>query len=119
MLSQQPDFHAQKGQLEEEIKAADHHVIFYPKFHCELNFIERYWCACKGYTREHYEYTLDGLGEILPQYLNSVSSAAISRCYNHGVRVMEAYTEGFKYGTKTFTRRIYQGHRQVVDRGGW
>ena len=103
VLFQQPDFRAQKGQLEEEIEVAGHHIIFYPKFHCELNFIKRYWCKCKWYTREHCDYTLNGLRKILPEALNSVSSATINRYYNHCLRIMEAYAEGFKYGTKTFT----------------
>jgi hypothetical protein len=29
-----------KGWLQEEVEVAGHHVLFYPKFHCELNFIE-------------------------------------------------------------------------------
>jgi len=40
IMSQQPDFLAQKGQLEEIIVAAEYKIIFYPKFHCELNYIE-------------------------------------------------------------------------------
>jgi len=41
VLSQQWDFQEQKGQLEEELRALHREVIFYLKFHCELNFIER------------------------------------------------------------------------------
>jgi len=40
VLSQQRDFKEQKGRLEEERSALQHEVIFYPTFHCELNFIE-------------------------------------------------------------------------------
>ena len=60
---QQQDFREQKGQLQEdmEVQAADHLVIFYPKFHCELDFIERFWCAAKWYARENCEYSLEGL----------------------------------------------------------
>ena len=36
------DFLAQKGAIAEIIKKAGYKCIFYPKFHCELNFIERY-----------------------------------------------------------------------------
>jgi hypothetical protein len=43
----QPDFIGQKGRLQEELEAANQTVMFYPKFHCELNFIERFWCAAK------------------------------------------------------------------------
>jgi hypothetical protein len=34
-LQSQPDFRNQKGWLQEEIEAAGHNVIFYPKFHCK------------------------------------------------------------------------------------
>jgi hypothetical protein len=119
VLSAQQDFQNQKGQLEEEIEAANHLVIFYPKFHCELNFIERFWCAAKWYAREHCEYSLDGLRKVLPAALNSVSIASINCYYNHCVRVMEAYIDGLKYGTKAFTEHVYKGHRQVVDKSKW
>ena len=42
VMSKQPDFQGQRGRLREEVEATGHLVIFYPKFHCELNFIERY-----------------------------------------------------------------------------
>jgi len=41
-MSLEPDFLAQKGAIAEIIEKAGHKCIFYPKFHCELNFIERY-----------------------------------------------------------------------------
>jgi hypothetical protein len=34
----QKDFRQQKGRLQEEVEAACQEVIFYPRFHCELNF---------------------------------------------------------------------------------
>ncbi|RIA90689.1 hypothetical protein C1645_823067 [Glomus cerebriforme] len=43
ILSLQPDFLAQKSQLQEEIEKCGHKFIFYPKYHCELNYIEMYW----------------------------------------------------------------------------
>jgi hypothetical protein len=118
-MAAQRDFQEQKGKLEEEIMKFNHEVIFYPKFHCELNFIEPYWCAAKYYAREHCEYSLKGLRAVLPAALDSVSSTAINRYYNHCARVMEAYSEGFDYGTKEFTQQVYKGHRQVVDKSKW
>ena len=119
VLSQQRDFREQKGQLQEEVEAANHLIIFYPKFHCELNFIERFWCAAKWYARENCEYSLGGLRKIVPAALDSVSAVSINRYYNHCARVIDAYADGFKYGTKDFTAHVYKGHRQVVDRTKW
>ena len=42
LLAAQLDFQQQKSQIEDAILAAGHDVIFYPAFHCELNFIEYY-----------------------------------------------------------------------------
>ena len=43
VMGKQPDFQKQCGRLQEEVEATGNLVIFYPKFHCELNFIERYF----------------------------------------------------------------------------
>src|SRR6266540_4099861 len=66
ILSQQPDFLAQKSMVEETIEALGHKVIFYPKFHCELNYIEQYWGEAKRYTREHCDYSWSGLLQTVP-----------------------------------------------------
>ena len=47
LLFSQLDFIAQKSQLKEYITSRGHIFNFYPKFHCELNFIEQYWGAVK------------------------------------------------------------------------
>ena len=47
ILFNQPDFVSQKSQLQELIESHGHLCDFYPKYHCELNFIEQYWGAAK------------------------------------------------------------------------
>ena len=47
VIFSQPDFVAQKSHLEEYITSRGHICDFYPKLHCELNFIEQYWDAVK------------------------------------------------------------------------
>lgn len=53
LLFNQPDFVAQKSQLEELVTRRGHICDFYPKFHPELNFIEQYW----GLAKQHYRLT--------------------------------------------------------------
>lgn len=47
ILFLQPNFVSQKPQLQELIESCGHLCDFYPKYHCELNFIEQYWGAAK------------------------------------------------------------------------
>ena len=47
LLFCQPDFETQKSCLEKFITFHWHICDFYPKYHCELNFIEQYWGAAK------------------------------------------------------------------------
>ena len=47
LLFSQPDFVNQKSHLKEFITSRGHICDFYPKYHCELNFIEQYWGAAK------------------------------------------------------------------------
>ena len=119
LLSAQKDFQEQKGRLQEEVNAVGHEIIFYPKFHCELNFIERYWSGVKWWLRDNCQYSLAGLRENLPTGLHSVGSASINRHYNHCMRIIDAYADGNEYGTREFKERIYRSHRQVVDKTKW
>ena len=52
MCYDEPDFMSAKSALEELFENTDHYCIFYPKFHCELNFIEQVWGAAKRMFRE-------------------------------------------------------------------
>lgn len=54
------DSQEQKERLQEELEAANQKFIFYPKFNCELIFIENFWCAAKWYV----EYTENCVGGI-------------------------------------------------------
>jgi hypothetical protein len=59
------DFQDQKGRLQEEVENLGHRILFYIKFHCELNFIERYWYRTKWFAREHCEYGIHSFQAIV------------------------------------------------------
>jgi hypothetical protein len=50
MLYNGPDFVGVKSRLELACEACGFHAIFFPKFHCELDFIEQCW----GYSKRIY-----------------------------------------------------------------
>ena len=72
MLCGLPDFKAQKSRIHELIEARGHICLFLPKFHCELNWIELYWCLCKWHTRGRSEMTWAGLKVAIWQALGVV-----------------------------------------------
>jgi hypothetical protein len=81
VLGAEKDFRNQKGRLQEEVENLGHRVLFYPKFHCELNFIERYWCRAKWFARENCGYGFEALKAIVPEALASVTEASIRGFY--------------------------------------
>ena len=60
-VEQMRDFKFQKNKVEEKILNQGHRVMFLPKFHCELNPVERMWCHAKHYTRSHCDYSFPNL----------------------------------------------------------
>ena len=76
---------------------------FYPKFHCEFNFIELYWGASKACVRRHYDYTFAGLQRILPVALHSVPIESIRRFARKCFRFMDGYRVTDEGGNRKLT----------------
>lgn len=73
LLGIQKDFQAQESALTEVVKGAGHVIELYPKFHCETNWIERYWVAAKRGPQLNCDYTLSALRVNLPVFCDRVS----------------------------------------------
>ena len=68
--------------------------MFLPKFHPELNPIERVWAQLKRFTKAHCKYSLPSLGKNIPLAYDSVT---IDNTRNHFRKVrhyMFGYLEG-------------------------
>ncbi|OAD75544.1 hypothetical protein PHYBLDRAFT_64457 [Phycomyces blakesleeanus NRRL 1555(-)] len=69
-LASQPDFISQKTALHEAVKVSDHIFKLYPKFHCECNWIERYWGAAKCEAWLQCDYTHKSLDKNIYSFLD-------------------------------------------------
>jgi len=90
-LEAEDDFRNEVSLLETVIRAAGHDVIFCPKFHCELNYIEYYWAALKRYTRENCRYSFQELEATVLKGMDSVELKTIRRFAMRSKRWMMAY----------------------------
>jgi hypothetical protein len=119
MVRELPDFKGQLPWIKETVRAAGHEVIFLPKFHCEFNWIERYWGAAKKYTRRNCNYTWEGLIEAVPLGLNSVSIIAMRKFARKSFRYMDAYGEhnGVYMSPEQveYSVKKYKSHRSVRE----
>jgi hypothetical protein len=115
ILSLQSDFLAQKSRLQEEIEKCEQKCIFYPKYHCELNYIEMYWGAAKRYTREHCNYTWNGLQKTVPEALDSISLIIIRKYARKSWRYMDIYRKGITGRMAEYAVKKYKSHRRVPD----
>lgn len=79
ILREMHDFKYEKTKLENLLLSHGYKGFFLPKFHCELNPIERVWAHGKKYTRAHCDYTFKGLEKTIDPALGSVSLENIRR----------------------------------------
>lgn len=79
-LSKHDDFRCTKTLLEEKVQARCHLCMYFPKFHCELNAIERCWCHAKKYSRA-YANGSTRLRTIVPKALDICTPDLISKFF--------------------------------------
>ena len=103
IVSEMRDFKFQKTRVEELILSKGHRVMFLPKFHCELNPIERVWCQAKQFTRSHCDYSFPNLEKIIDEALDSVSLELMRKYFRKVREYHRAYREGNTMGKEMQT----------------
>ncbi|THV00987.1 hypothetical protein K435DRAFT_656209 [Dendrothele bispora CBS 962.96] len=114
VLFYQPDFVVQKPAIQEFIEARGHLCDFYPKYHCELNFIEMYWGAGKlGYRKTPKTSNMADMRANVIDCLDNVPLLQIKRFSNRARRYIHAYIEGLDGPQAAWANRRYHGHRTL------
>jgi hypothetical protein len=101
----------------ELVESANHLVLFYPKFHCELNFIEMYWAQVKRKVRSLCDYSFESLKRTVPEVLDQVGTdvAFIRRIARHCYRYIDAYRIGLSVKLAAYAVKTYAGHRTIPN----
>ena len=116
-LELQQDFKDQRCWMEELIEGRGHKVIFLPKFHPELNFIERYWGKIKKWLRWHCDDSWFSLLRNVDFVMNSdkVCDLTLMRRYSRICwRYLDAYHKGMTAEEAVIAARKYKSHRMVL-----
>jgi len=74
VLNSHPDFKNEKSTIERFLVEEKGHIMYMlPKFHCELNPIERVWAQAKQYARAYCKYSINSLRNTIMPALDSVT----------------------------------------------
>ncbi|GET00739.1 hypothetical protein GLOIN_2v1792152 [Rhizophagus clarus] len=84
------------------------------KFHCKLNFIERYWDADKRYTCENCDHPWEGLQKIVSESLDSISLINIRKFSRKCWRYMDLYRKGIDGKLVEYAMKKYKSHRKIL-----
>ena len=91
--SKEPDFLAQKSYLAEALENEGFNIIFYPKYRCELNYIELVWGWIKRYHRDTCTYNFRDLERDLPRTVEEIIPL---RFVKKAARRVLRYAEGYR-----------------------
>lgn len=108
-LSMQPDFSLQKYEIEKSISNVlykrYHLVLYYPKYHYKLNYIEYFWCSVKQHARFECEYNPNALYQHVLLALASMSNKTCLSYFYQCQRKIDLYQEGLSYGSLPWKAR--------------
>lgn len=109
------DFKDRTSILQQEVRGRGHICLYLPKFHCELNPIERVWCHAKKHTRAHSNGSIVRLRKIVPESLAGIHRDTIGRFFAKSDDYERAYRDGHSCATVDSMVKTYKSHRRVTD----
>jgi hypothetical protein len=112
-MSQQPDFLRQREWLREVVEDAGHQIIFFPKYHCELNYIEMVWAYIKSQLKMSCTHNFQDMLNLLPHVADNIPIAFIRGVSTHCFRVMSCYRVGLEGALLDYAVRKYRSHRSI------
>jgi hypothetical protein len=118
-LEDEIDFQQQECWLEEVLHARGHECILLPKFHPELNFIERFWGRIKKKMRYHCDGHLGTLKTRLAWVLDDDDWTPLSLLRKYARicwRYMDAYRKGYTGPLAAYAVKKAKSHRMVSER---
>jgi hypothetical protein len=89
--------------------------LYLPKFHCELNPIERVWCHAKKHTRAYCNGSIVRLRKIVPESLEGIPKDTIARFFVKSQDYEDAYRDGHSCSTVDAVVKTYKSHRRVTQ----
>ena len=107
------DFQDNTTLLQQAVESRGHVCLYLPKFHCELNPIERCWCHAKKHTRAHCNESIVRIRKIVPESLDPISIDLIGRFFQKTNDYETAYREGHSCNTVDKAVKQYKSHRRV------
>ena len=120
VLRNHPDFKNEKSKIERFLEERGHIIYMLPKFHCELNPIERVWAQAKRYSKAYCKYSIKSLRNIVHPALDSVTLETMQKHYRKVRHYMFAYLEGIPGGSdleklvKDYKKAI-KSHRRISE----
>jgi hypothetical protein len=98
------------------VEKLGHDIIYYPKYHCELNFIENVWGWLKAHHRSNCTYNFKDLQDTLPITIEDILPLSTIRKYSRSCfRFMDAYRRGLTGLVLEYAVKRYSGHRRIPD----
>ena len=113
ILYNQPDFAEGEPILETHCRMRGiHDVVFLPKFHCELNFIEQCWGRAKSIYRTYPpSSSTEDLEANTLCSLESIPLPMMRKFATRSRRFLDAYDRGLNGKQAAWAARKYRGHR--------
>jgi len=114
VLGSHADFKCEKSRIEQFLVDEKGHIMYMlPKFHCELNPIERVWAQAKRYSKAYCKYSIKSLRNVIPPALDSVTLESMQKHFRKVRHYMFAYPEGVPVGSDL--KKLVKDYKKAIQ----